>query len=370
MRIEDIDKNFRPAKVGEREVAYLNAIESPFSLEGFPWGDPAKGEFFRLPPDMKVDDNLANYEDVNGGAYWNAHHQTSGGAVRFRTDSAFISVRSNLSDSCDMNHMPRAGSAGFDLYCGCGKDAVFAATAQPNRDEAVLERVLFDGPQYGREMRDWILNFPLYGGLKTIEIGLEPGSSVEPPTPHVHGRIAFYGSSITQGGCASRPGNNYCSMLCRALDAEQVNIGFSGCGRGEFSVARAIASIDGLDAFVMDYDHNAPNPDHLLATHERFFRIVREARPDLPVVMLSRCDVDCRRFYDEAEAKRRRDVVKATYDHAVADGDRHVHFIDGFTLFGDDGRDACTVDGTHPNDLGFRKMYETVLPVLRRAIGD
>ena len=27
-----------------------------------------------------------------------------------------------------------------------------------------------------------------------------------------------------------------------------------------------------------------------------------------------------------------------------------------------------TVDGCHPNDLGFYRMYRTVLPVLRKAL--
>ena len=108
MKIEDIDTNFKPATVGDQQVHYLNAIRAPFSLEGFPWGDPAKGEFFRLPGDFTE-------ADVNAGALWNGHHNASGGAVRFRSDSPFIAIRATLSDSGDMNHMPRAGSAGFDL---------------------------------------------------------------------------------------------------------------------------------------------------------------------------------------------------------------------------------------------------------------
>ena len=361
MKIEDIDSNFKPATVGDKEVHYLNAIRAPFSLEGFPWGDPEKQEFFRLPAGLTE-------KEVNSGALWNAWHNTSGGAVRFRTDSPFIAIRSQLSDSGDMNHMPRAGSAGFDLYCGPAKNSFHIGTAQPNPREELLERMLVVRASEDTGIRDWTVNFPLYGGLKTIEIGLAPGSVVEAPAPHECGKIVFYGSSITQGGCASRPGNNYCSMLCRAVDAEQVNLGFSGCGRGEIAVAKAIASIKGLSAFVMDYDHNAPSAEHLLATHEPFFKAVRATNPDLPIVMMSLCNIW--RYRDYANNCKRRDIIKATYDKAVAAGDKHVYFVDGETLFGQYDREACTVDTCHPNDLGFYRMFENTLPTLKRALAE
>ena len=356
--IEEIDKNFMPAKVGDKDVNYYNVLSAPFSIEGFPWGDPAKGEFFRLPADMKAP------EDVNEGALGNSHHFTSGGCVRFRTDSNFISIRATLAHSQDMNHMPRAGSAGFDIYVGPFGNCHHVGTAQPTPREVELERVVFD-KGWTREMRDWCINFPLYGGVAQVEIGLLPDAKIEAPAPHPIKPILFYGSSITQGGCASRPGNNYCSMLCRAVDAEQINLGFSGCGRGEIAVAKAIASLD-LGVFVMDYDHNAPSVEHLERTHEPFFKLIREAHPELPIIFMSKCDIWPDRNY--ADGCRRRDVIRATYDKAIAAGDRHVYFIDGETLFGAVDREACTVDGCHPNDLGFYRMYERVLPVLRKAI--
>ena len=364
MKIEDIDKNFKPALVGDREVNYRNVLSRPFSLEGFPWGDPAKGEFYRLPADMKAP------EDVNEGALWNGHNNTSGGCVRFRTDASFIAVRAKLHASGDMNHMPRAGSAGFDLYAGPSAQSFHVGTAQPTRaevDKGDFERAVFSNKEWEGELREWRLNFPLYGGVEWVEIGLPPGSRIEAPAPHAVKPILFYGSSITQGGCASRPGNNYCSMLCRAVDAEQINLGFSGCGRGESAVAKAIASLD-LGAFVFDYDHNAPTAEHLQATHGNFFRIVRDARPDLPIIMMSMCNIWPGRGYENTS--RRRAIIRATYDAAVAAGDRHVYYIDGETLFGLYGRDACTVDTCHPNDLGFFRMFEAVLPVLRKALAE
>ena len=190
-----------------------------------------------------------------------------------------------------------------------------------------------------------------------------------PPLAHkVEAPILFYGSSITQGGCASRPGNTYSSMLCRAVDAEQINLGFSGSGRGEEAIAEAIAGLE-LSAFIMDYDHNALSAEHLRATHGPFFHIIRAAQPELPVIMMSACDIRPSVARDpESELPLRRDIIRRTFLRAVGGGDRNVYFIDGESLFGREMHDACTVDGCHPNDLGFFRMYKRILPTLIKAL--
>lgn len=352
MKIEDIDKNFQAAKVGDLEVHYYDALEAPFVLEGFPWRDPAR-VFNRLPSSFTE-------KDVNAGALFLSVN-TAGGAIRFRTDSSCLTLRATLAHSSDMNHMPRSGSSGFDLYMGSGKTIKYSNTAQPNSGQIELETLFFNS--LPATMTDWTLNLPLYGSIVKIEIGIAPGARLEKPTPHaVTHPVLFYGSSITQGGCASRPGNAYTSMLCRAVDAPQINLGFSGSGRGEPAVAEAIAGLD-LAAFVMDYDHNAPTVEHLKDTHEDFFRIIRAKHSKLPILILSKCD-----FYGGQVEKERRDVIRQTYENAVKAGDRKVWFVDGESLFGTEDRDACTVDGCHPNDLGFYRMFRTVLPVLKKAL--
>ena len=115
---------------------------------------------------------------------------------------------------------------------------------------------------------------------------------------------------------------------------------------------------------MLDYDHNAPDEAHLEATHEPFFRAIRNRRPELPVLLVSRCD-----FHGTAADIRRREIIRATWEHAAAAGDRHVRFLDGELLFGAEERDACTVDGCHPNDLGFYRMYRTMLPLLAEMTG-
>lgn len=354
--IEAIDKNFKVGTVGDKNVEYYNALKAPFELTGFPWFKENE-KLYRLPKKLTKD-------DVNEGAIC-LSNQTAGGAIRFRTDSPYIAIKSTLAYSTDMNHMPRAGSMGFDVYRGTGKSITFCGTVQPNRDEVDLERLVSNQIIEPRDgMDDWLINLPLYGGLETLEIGLAAGSKLAKPTPHaIKNPVLFYGSSITQGGCASRPGNAYTSLLCRAVDAPQINLGFSGSGRGEIAVAKAIASLK-LSAFVMDYDHNAPTPKHLAETHELFFKAIRKRNPELPIIIVSMCD-----FYPHSEScQTRRKIIKDTYKKALAAGDTCVYYIDGEKLFGKTNRDACTVDGCHPNDLGFYRMYETILPVLRKAL--
>jgi lysophospholipase L1-like esterase len=354
--ITQLDKNFVVPGVGEFDVTYTDVTAEPLKLEGLPWYKANGNEFYRIPKTIADE-----YKEKNSSVYI-LSNCTSGAAVRFATDSKVVTLRGKLAHSLDMNHMPRAGSAGFDSYIKTldGK-WVYKKTFQPNRDQIEFEALI--GLNDSGEMQEWLINFPLYGGVEIVEVGVEKNSTLQAPVPHkVEKPILFYGSSITQGGCASRPGNNYTSMLCRAVDSEQINMGFSGSARGEDSMAEAIASLD-LAVFVYDYDHNAPSAEHLQNTHERFFKIIRAKNPDLPVIIMNRCD-----YYDNAECRSRRDIVRATYENAIASGDKKVWFIDGETLFEGDLRDSCTVDGCHPNDLGFFRMYAKVLPVLEKAL--
>ena len=346
-----------PAKNG---FLYRNVKLSPFKLEGLPWFNENNQEYYRLPLSITE-------EHVNDGVLGYARH-TAGVQVRFISNSPVIMIRATLVKSYDMNHMTRAGSAGFDSYFKRPGDEsfIYNKTVLVNAGQKQVESVCGINPE--KKMCEWIINFPLYGGVSNVEIGLPAGSTVLPPVEHkVKKPILFYGSSITQGCSASRPGNTYTAMLCRAVDAEQINLGFSGSAKGEAAMAELIAKLD-LAAFVLDYDHNIPNLQHLLNTHEKFFKIIRQAHPELPIIIVSKPDFAY--LYNTAVQGdcERRDIIRQTWQNAINNGDRNVYFIDGETLFMDDLRDCCTVDGTHPNDLGFYRMYSTILPVLKKAL--
>lgn len=356
--IAKIDKNFRAETLkGGEKIVYRNALRAPFEVTGFPWWSPGRGELYRMPK------NIAK-QKVGRGVVSLSHNST-GGAIRFATDSPLIVIRGFIKRGHDMAHMPRVGSAGVDLVQDCGTPRerlhkpLFPSRAMVDGEEPFLHVTKIHGD---RRMRQFTVFLPLYSGIKSIEIGVTPDAAVAAPKPQkIKDPICFYGSSVTQGGCASRPANNYTTMLCRAVDAPQVNLGFSGSAKGEPAVARAIAGLK-LSAFVMDYDYNAPSAAHLKKTHAAFFRIVREAQPELPIILIS----GPRDRYPDAE--KRRDIIRATYEQAVAAGDKNVYFIDGMTFFDEVPRRFCTVDGSHPTDLGFYIMYQKILPVLKQAL--
>lgn len=359
MDIRKIDRNFSLQTADENGFIYFDVTQAPFSLEGLPFFEENGRIFYRLP-------RTFTEKEVNKGALELGWH-TAGVHVRFRSDSPEIMVRSKLQRSCDMNHMPRAGSAGFDsCFRAPGKKMMYNKTIQPDPGQKEVNAIC--GLNDTGKVCDWIINLPLYGGVEKLEIGIKAGSRLLAPKAHkVQKPVLFYGSSITQGGCASRPGNSYSSMLCRAVDAQEINWGFSGSGRGEIAVAHAIGKLD-LAAFVMDYDHNAPTVEHLQNTHEVFFKAVRAGNPELPVVFVSKCDFQhCNQERQKTDAIRKEIILK-TYRNALEAGDKNVWFVDGEKLFGSDMRDACTVDGCHPNDLGFFRMYKGILPTLRKAL--
>ncbi len=349
-QIEKIDKNFAVEKSHGIDFIYKNALEEPFELEGFAWYEKGKS-LKRIPHSIQA-------WNINKGVYVLSNH-TAGGVIRFRTDSPHIAIRARLTNkNLVLGHMPATGASGFDFIRGWYRSNANPVVAGKISDP--VERLIARKGQGGSGMQDCVLYLPLYNGVESIEIGVEPNSKIEAPKPRkISKPIVFYGSSITQGACASRPSNTYCAMLCRKLDVPMINLGFSGNALGEKKMAELVASID-MAAFVYDYDHNAPNVEHLRATHERFFKIIREKKPDLPIIMMSM--ITC------WNTRTRFEIIKQTYDNAVKNGDKNVWLIDGADFTKGIDNAYWTMDNTHPNDFGFYLMFKRVLPVLEEVL--
>ncbi|MBR7062136.1 MAG: SGNH/GDSL hydrolase family protein [Clostridia bacterium] len=363
MKISDIDQNLKvPETLELPDIRWLDARSEEFALYGTRVDEPGK-PFRRLPADVA--------EKVNEGVAFLARN-TAGLRLRFRTDSPYVAIHAEWDVQCCFSHMPVTGVSGFDLYrvrrgtdpCS-GPLPEYAGTFTPPFNSPVGYESVVATPG---GMQDFILNFPLYNDVDRLYVGVSESAKFEAPARYRHELpVVYYGSSITQGGCASRPGNAYQSMISRALDVDFINWGFSGSARGEETIAKHIAATP-MSVFVCDYDHNAPDAAHLEATHFALYRTVRAANPDLPIVLLSKPDVRsiCPEVY-EANL-RRRDIVRDTYERAVNTGDRHVYFIDGYSLFADDDPQSATVDGCHPNDLGFHYFRLALEPLLRKLL--
>jgi lysophospholipase L1-like esterase len=350
--ISKIDKNFLAgSRIDREDIQWISILSEPIAVHGLAVAEEDK--FFRLPEEI--------VDRVNEGICVLGRH-TAGGRIRFRTDSSCIAYRAKLRYKGGMPHMPLTGSAGTDIFVN-GKSCT---TFRPNSvNSEWYEGILEIGADVEdmQGMKDIEMNMGLYNGITEGWIGLKKGSILEAPAPYaVEKPIVYYGNSVTQGGCASKPGNSFPAFLGRWLNADHINLGFSGSGRGEEIMARYIASLS-MSLFFMDYDHNAPTAEHLRNTHYPFYKIVREAQPNLPIIMASMPNKDLMPAY-RAE---RREIIRQTYERARAEGDEKVWFVDGTTLFGEE-RDACTMDGAHPNDLGFWCMAKSLLPHIREAL--
>ena len=348
----------RPLAGSSVPLLWREAFEAPFRLSGFPWFGRDR-VYRRLPvlPSGQIRDEVSELADC-----------TAGGQVAFQSDTRHLAIRVKLSGPANMNHMPATGQCGFDLYAGEPGRQRYHNTARYDIRETGYEVELFEHPEMA--LRTFTLNFPLYQGVKEVQIGLSPGARVlAPPAWSDERPIIIYGTSITQGGCASRPGLAYTNIASRALNREIINLGFSGNGCGDPEVLRLMAEIPQPGLWVLDYDANAGSQDALRESLPIALAVLRSARADVPILVVSR--MVWARDFSHAESARNREIRAEIQREAVAAaraaGDSRIHFLDGGFLLGPDA-DECTVDGVHPNDIGFLQLARSLAPEFQQLV--
>lgn len=347
MDISKIDPNFAVKHLPDGvEVDFHPATDDVFELRGVYHNGCS---YTRMPTDVA--------ESVSASVTA-LHRNTSGGRIRFYTDSSTITLAAISDMVTGMPHFTHIGANGFDLYLDGKPEGSFYAFWRQEGDLHYLlaSKVL----AHPGEVE---IYFPLYANVIDLKIGLERGSSIL-PTGKVYAKekpVVFYGSSVTQGGCATRAGMSYEAILCRGLDLDFVNLGFSGSAKGEAEMAEYIASLD-MSAFVFDYDYNAWSVEHLRETHMPFFDIIRRAHPKIPIIMMSAPICDRNR-----EFSQRLEIIRETYENALYCGDENVYFLTGDDLLSGVGNEGL-IDHCHPTDLGFWSMASALLPVLKKAL--
>jgi hypothetical protein len=286
-------------------------------------------------------------------------YHTTGFQARFATDSRKIYVKwVPYSTMLSLDHMPATGVSGVDIYVR--KPGGKWRYAKTGRIKSVKGAgVSLD---LTNEVSEVIVNFPLYNGVEEVLVGLDEGAVLKEAPDYTYEKpIVYYGSSITQGCSASRPGMAYEAIIERTLDSNYINLGFSGAAKGEDAMADYIAGLD-MSLFVYDYDYNAPSCEHLAATHEKMFLKIREKNPKLPIVMITRP-----RSRPDPDRDARKEIIKRTYDNAVSRGDKNVYILYGSDLF-DGLKHEYTIDDCHPTDLGLWFMAQGIIPTLRKII--
>ncbi len=342
--LDKIDSRLAVSGVFNREDIVLHDPRNdPFTLYGVFYDENC---YRRLPREVAA--------SVSEGVYTLSSY-TAGGRVAFKTDADAIAISCKRPDLWVMPHMSMLGSAGFELDMRNDEGAlVYAASFLPTNDKKGYDSIVSTFSK--GKMREYVLHFPLYCAISELSIGIPEGARLEKWDGYKHEKpIVFYGSSITQGGCASTPGGDYVSRLSRRFDTNYINLGFSGSAKAEDRMMDYLAGLD-MSIFVYDYDHNAPSYDHLRATHYKGYKTIREKNPTLPIVMCSMPTYD----RISGGAHGRRDIIAETYARALAEGDKNVYFVDGKVHYADFNASGASVDGTHPNDYGFFRMAKAV----------
>jgi len=336
-------------------VNWMPVASAGIDVAGLPWFQANHGEFWRLPAQSK---------DSFPRAVWNLALDSAGGRIRFRTNSSTVALRLEWPHPSDMRNMHSFGQSGVDLYVG----GAYQGTATPDKDATagkVYEHVYFKGQP--RVMRDITIYLALYSPVRVLQIGLDKDAAVERATPFaLAAPVVFYGTSITQGGCASRSGMSYQAIVGRRLNLNHVNLGFSGNGKGEPALARAVAEIDAA-AFVLDFAQNNPDVDSLAQVYDPFIGTLRERHPETPILAITP-------IYAAAEStgnqrnEQMRALIRKVVARRIAAGDTHLQIVEGTDLLGPSRVDGL-VDGTHPNDLGFQWMADGLVERLRKVLG-
>ncbi len=297
---------------------------------------------------------------------WDLSHHSAGMAVRFESDATALSARwTLLSKGLAMSHMPASGVSGLDLYAQDDRGRWrWLGVGRPETAPRAQAQLIAGLPA-GR--RNFTLYLPLYNGVESLEIGVDPKATVKPLPPRATKPMVFYGTSIVQGGCASRPGMAYTAILARRLDRAHINLGFSGNGAMDLEAAELMGELDPC-VYVIDAVPNMSSPQQVAERTEPFVQALRKGRPATPIVLVedrtwtNAALLPAHRLHHAAM----RAALKAAVARLAATGVPALHVAPGEPLLGDDGEAA--VDGSHPTDLGFARMADALEPMLKPLV--
>lgn len=360
--IKKVDSNFINNETKE-DILFIDPKSSDLvKIYGLNWFDKDK-RYHRLS--KKLDEVLPTLEgsvDVLAG-------NSSGGIVAFYSNTNILRIKVKLSFKFHMGHMPYTGQAGFDLYIGNSyQDMKFYRTSNFDFNKNEYEFTFFNHPSLFNENKLFVLNFPLYATVEEVLIGINPKSTITSCNDlfKTNDKIVFYGTSITQGGCASRPGMSFTQILSRMLGIECLNYGFSGNGKGHIEIAEALSEINDVKMFVLDYEANVTF-DRLKATLDNFVNCLRKQYPNIPIVIVSKIMMYLE-FHDETYIKAEKEIRNYQKNYVKTKNDPNLYYIDGAKVLGKENISEKTVDGCHPTDYGFISMANYLYPILYKIL--
>ena len=329
-----------------------------WGVEGRAFNDTARARWFDRFP--------SSAEGKVTSAVWNLSRDSAGMMVRFKTDAAAIWADYTLmKERLAGANMTAIGASGLDLYArdDAGKWRWVGVTRPA--DKVVRQEII---KELAPGLREYAVYLPLYNGIEKLSIGVSAGAKFEPLAPRTEKPIVFYGTSITHGASASRPGMVHTAILGRRLDRPVINLGFSGNGRMDAAVGDFLVTIDAA-VFVIDCLPNM-GPDQVREKCPPLVAQLRAARPDTPIVLVEdrrQTNAWIRPKLDQHHTNNHA-ALRECFDKLQEQGVTRLYYIRGDDLLGDDTEGAT--DGSHPNDLGFLRQADVFEPVLRTALGE
>lgn len=355
--IGQIDKKLSIAEcVNEPDIQYYD-VRTTSQIDIYGLYNPREEKTYRRMPD-----DVAQSVSKSVGIL---STYTAGGRLRFKTDSEYVALRCIRPPRASiMSHITFLGCSGFDLYEYVdGRFEYLDSFVPPAKLNDGFESVIH---LEERRERDLLIHFPLYDRVHDLYLGLQEDATLLNGSKYTYEKpVVYYGSSVTEGGCACRPGTTDSAFLSRWLNFDFVNLGMSGSAKGEPEMAEYIANMD-MSVFVYDYDQNSDYAN-LERTHWEMYKTIRKAQPNLPIIMASKKTRNVKPT-DVKETFLRREAIMRNFEKAKAEGDERVFFLDGLTAFQDHGGDDCTVDGSHPTDLGFYLIAKAFEPFVKQAL--
>ena len=339
----------QPATAPQDDIQWTDVGD--WLLEGRAFAD-RKAPYDRLP---------AAAEGVVRKEVWDLSRDSAGIAVRFASDAPAIHVRYRVTDgNLAMGHMPATGVSGVDLYARDDQGQLrWVQVTRPNAVATTMKMI--DGLEPRR--REFLAYLPLYNGVRELEFGVPAPHRIEPVAPPAGGQLVVYGTSITHGASASRPGMAWPAIVGRQLDRAVVNLGFSGNGRMEAEVGRFVASLPAA-AFVIDCLPNM-TPEMVAERAVPLVKQLRAAHSTTPILLVE--DRTFQNAWLQPKTlqlhERRRKALRDAFAKLQAEGVSNLHLVGGATLLGTD--DDGSTDGSHPNDLGMWRQAEAVVAALR-----
>ncbi|WP_020529279.1 SGNH/GDSL hydrolase family protein [Flexithrix dorotheae] len=335
----------KTAKTNEEKMIFYG--REYLLLEGTEISDSLKeNPYDRLP---------VAYKSLVREPVWNLSKASAGLSIRFQTNSSNIAVKWTLLNDNSMNHMAETGIKGIDLYYKNGENWQYLNTARPVDKENEYTLIT----NMSNEMREYKMYLPLYDGLEHIEVGIDSSGTIKKPLKGKRKPIIFYGTSITQGGCASRPGMAHTNIISRKLDVDCINFGFSGNGKMEQPIVELISESD-PSFYVIEC---LPNMTDSLVTERTIplVDMIRKKHPQTPIVLVENF-IYAQNALDKNRSEgitSKNEALKREYNKMTKNGYEHILYLETKNATGSD--QEGTVDGVHFTDLGFIRYADFLI---------